>query len=184
MKVEKERTTGFSIQREAQSVFGAGLERECEREVLIREAQGSSWGAVLTAFEEYISSPNSPLHSTTREDYIASARKHTVPWLRRAAVEIARVDVRELFNQLTAEGYSVGHLKKIKVIIGSIFTHGIEHRMIRGIDQSPTVGLALSREQEKQPEILNLGEIRKLLVSARELMIPGIITGRWPCSRA
>lgn len=170
IKIEKERT-GFASQREAQSVFKQ-LERECEREVLLKEAHGSTWGAVVDAFECHISSPKNGLHYTTRADYIAAARKHTVRWWRRPAAEITKVDVRELFSQLTADDYSVGHLKKVKVVINLIFVFGIENRLIRGIDQSPTVGLSFAREQEKEPEILTLGEIKKLLVSARSMNHP------------
>ena len=167
LKIEKERT-GFTSEREAQSIFKQ-LDRECEREVLKKEAHGSSWGAVVDAYVAHISSPNSPLHPTSREDYIASARKHTAQWWRRPAAEITKADVRELFNQLSTTDYSVGHLKKIKVVINLIFVHGIENRLIRGVDHSPTVGLAFAREPEKEPEILTLNEIKKLLVSARTM---------------
>lgn len=167
IKIEKERT-GLSSQREAQSIFRQ-LERECEREVLLKEAHGSTWGAVVEAFEAHIASPKTALHHTTRLDYVAAARKHSVTWWRRSAAEITKVDVRELFSQLSAEGYSVGHLKKIKVIFNLIFVFGIENRLIRGIEHSPTMGLSFGREQEKEPEILTLGEIKKLLVSAKAL---------------
>jgi integrase len=171
IKVEKERT-GFGSQREAQGVCKQ-LERECEREVLVKEAHGSTWGAVVEEFSDYMLSPRSGLHTTTREDYVASARKHTGSWWRRQAAEITKADVRELFNQLSAtEGYSVGHLKKIKVIINLIFVYGIENRLIRGIDQSPTVGFSFAREEEKEPEVLTLGEIKRLLISGRQLDHP------------
>ena len=167
LKIEKERT-GFSSEREAQSIFKQ-LHRECEREVLVKEAHGSTWGAVVESFESHIRNPRTILQNTTREDYIAAARKHSLRWWRRPAAEITKVDVRELFNQLSTEDYSVGHLKKIKVVINLIFVFGIENRLIRGIDQSPTMGFSFGREQEKEPEILTLSEIKKLLASARSL---------------
>ncbi len=146
------------------------LERECEREVLLKEAQGSTWGAVVESFEKHLNSPQGKtLHETTRQDYIASVRKHTMPWWRRSAADLSKVDLREVFEQLIREGYSIGHLKKVKVIINRIFVYGMETRMIRGVDQSPTIGFSLGKEAEKEPEILTLGEIRKLLTTAKEV---------------
>ena len=166
-KVEREKA-GFRNEREAKSVFKE-LERECQREILIKESQGSSWGAVAEAFEKHITSAESTLHPTTQHDYIAAARKNTMQWWRRAAVEITKTDIKEVFNQMKAQGYTVSHIKKVKIVINAIFVFGIDNRLIRGLDQSPAIGIPLGREEEKQPEILTLSEIRKLLVSAKRL---------------
>ena len=49
---------------------------------------------------------------------------------------------------------------------------GIERKIIKGLTHSPTVGVSLGRREEKQPEILTLAEIKKLLSSAKELKHP------------
>ena len=182
IKIEKERT-GFGSQREAQGVCKQ-LERECEREVLIKEAQGSSWGSVVEAFETYLGSPQAAnLHETTRLDYIATIKKHTRSWWKRSAAEITKGDIRELFAQMASQGFSVSHRKKMKIVINRVFLHGMESRMIRGIDESPTYGIQLGREEEVVPEILTLGEIRKLLAEARALPGDKTFKGPFPASR-
>jgi integrase len=168
IKVEKEKK-GFLSEREALVVFKQ-LQRECERGVLKKEAQGSSWGAVVEDFEKYLGSPKAAsLHETTREDYVATIRKHTPAWWSRSAAGVTQIDVKELMNGLEAEGLSASHRRKMKVVINRIFQYGMEKRMIKGIIQSPTIGLKLEREKDTVHEILTLGEIRKLLLSARTM---------------
>jgi integrase len=168
LKVEKERT-GFKNEREAQSIFKQ-LGRECEREVLIREAQGSTWQAVVGDYEMFLRSPKTTeLHVTTKQDYVATIHKHTKSWMSRSAATITQVDVKELMSTLEAEGISASHRRKMKGILNGIFNYGIEKRLIKGMTESPTVGLKLKREDDTVPEILTLGEIRKLLASARSL---------------
>lgn len=163
---------GLKTQREAEREE-TRLIRECEREILEKEAQGSNWGSVVEAFEKYLSSPHAAaLQDTTRWDYVAAVRKHTFHWWKRPAAEITKFDLRELFSQLRAHGFSVSHQLKMKVVIGRVFTFGIEHGLIRGPLQSPTMGIQLGREEEKKPEILTLTEIRRLLQEARHLDHP------------
>lgn len=168
IKVEKERT-GFTSEREALGVFKQ-LQRECERDVLQRETQGSSWGAVVEDYEKYLANPKAvSLYETTRQDYIATIRKHTRSWWSRSAASITQIDIKELMNTLESGGTSASHRRKMKVIINRIFQYGMEKRMIKGITDSPTIGLKLEREDDTVPEILTLGEIRKLLSSARAM---------------
>jgi len=146
------------------------LIRECEREVALRENQGSSWGMLVEAWEKYLSKEKiHSLSETTRTDYINILRKHTHAWWKRQAAEITRADVLELLNQLKAHSSSVSYQNTIKVIINRIFGFGIDHRLIGGIERSPAHGINLGREEEKKPEILTLGELRKLLQEARRM---------------
>ena len=148
------------------------LIRECEREILGKESRGSSWGAVVEAFEKYFNSPlseSASLTATTRDDYLAMMRKHTFSWWPRPAAEISKSDLREFIAYHRGQGLSISHLRKMKTMFNKIFEYGIERRLIRGIDQSPTVGLQLGKAQEKTPEILTLSEIRRLLVEARKV---------------
>lgn len=149
------------------------LVRECQLEVLNKEAHGSCWGSVVEAFEKYLSSPKAEtLHETTREDYVAAVRKHTTSLWGKPAAEITTGDLKEIFAQLKAQGLSTGHMKKIKIVINRIFVFGMENKLIRGIVQSPTVGVRFAKEEEKKPEILTITEIRKLLEEARKLDHP------------
>ncbi len=146
------------------------LIRECEREVSLRENQGSSWGAVVEAWEKHLSKESADsLNETTRTDYVNALRKHTYLWWKRQAAEITRADVVEVLNQLKAHSSSVSYQNKMKVIINRIFVYGIDHRLICGVDRSPSYGISLGRDEEKKPEILTLTEIRKLLQEARRM---------------
>ncbi|MEW6055031.1 MAG: hypothetical protein AB1540_00315 [Bdellovibrionota bacterium] len=109
------------------------------------------------------------LAETTRTDYVSALKKHTAPWWKRQAAEITRADVVEVLNQLKAHSSSISYQNKIKVIINRIFVFGIDNRLVGGMDRSPAHGISLGRDEEKKPEILTLGEIRKLLQEARRM---------------
>lgn len=143
------------------------LIRECEREIAEKESRGSNFGAVVERFEEYLALES--LHSTTKSDYIATVRKHAFHWWPRVAAQITKAELKEFFSNLKSRGVSVGHIKKMKIIINKIFVFGMDSGLIRGIDRSPTVGIALGSDVEKKPEILTITEIRKLLESAKGL---------------
>jgi len=146
------------------------LIRECEREVSIRENQGESWGALVDEWEKHLAKTRAEsLSITTRTDYVNALRKHTLLWWQRQAASITRADVLEILSQLKAHSSSISYQNKLKVIINQIFTFGIEHRLIGGMDRSPAWGISLGRDEEKKPEILTLTEIRKLLQEARRM---------------
>jgi integrase len=160
---------GFATEREAERE-ASRLLRECEREVIARETQGSSWGSVLEAWVKSLN--ENGLADATRADYVAAAYNHTEHWLKRPATDITPLDVKELFNQLKAEGRSYEFIKRMKNMLTRIFLFGMEKRLIKGIDRAPTFGVQLGRADEKKPEILTITEIRKLLQTARELKHP------------
>ncbi|MBX3041822.1 MAG: site-specific integrase [Bdellovibrionaceae bacterium] len=159
---------GFQAEHEAKKEESKLL-RVCERSVLVKESQGSSWRAVLESWEKNL---DEKLSATTRKDYVAVAYKYTASWLPRPASSITSLDVKELLFQLKASGRTYGYIKLIKNLLGRIFTYGIERRLIRDMDRPPTFGIQLGKPEEKRPEILTLAEIRKLLQSARDMQHP------------
>lgn len=159
---------GFQTEREAEREESKLL-RVCEREVLLKETQGSSWQTVLESWEKSL---DEKLNATTRKDYVAVAYKYTSSWLSRPASGITALDVKELIYQLKADGRTYGYIKLIKNLLGRIFIYGIERRLIRDMDRSPTFGIQLGKPEEKKPEILTLAEIRKLLQAAKEMRHP------------
>ncbi len=145
------------------------LIKECQAEILKKEAQGETWGNLVESWEHYLRTNKKELNETTRADYIASLRKHTEGWLKRPAREISRADVIEVMNQMKASNYTVSYMNVLKVIINRAFTYGIDHRIVTGIERSPSFGLSLGREEEKKPEILNIDQLRELLKRAMAL---------------
>lgn len=149
------------------------LLRECQLEVISKESAGSSWGAVVDAFDVVLASGQATdLHETTRRDYVATVRKHTTSWWSRPASGVMQTDLRELFAQLKAQGISISHQKKMKIVIHRIFVFGQEKRLIPATTQCPTIGIRFGHEEEKKPEILTITEIRRLLEEARKLEHP------------
>lgn len=148
------------------------LLKECQAEVLKKETQGETWGNLVESWESYLRKDKKDLNDTTRSDYIACMRKHTERWWRRPAKEISRADVIELMNQMKASGYTVSYMNVVKVIINRAFTYGIDHRVVKGVDRSPSFGLSLGREEEKKPEILNIDQLRDLLQKAKLMEHP------------
>ncbi len=145
------------------------LLRECQTEILKKEAQGETWGTLVESWESYLKNENKDLSATTRTDYIAALRKHTESWWKKPAKEIVRADVIEMMSQMKASKYTVSYMNVMKVIINRAFTYGIDHRIVTGIDRSPSFGLSLGREEEKKPEILNIDQLRDLLQKAKSL---------------
>ena len=168
VKVEKTKT-GITNEHTALRLY-KGLQRECEREVLSKEAKGSSWGAVVAVWLESLKSQD--LSETTCIDYEAAIRNHTKSWWSRSATEISPIDVRELFNEMKAAGHTYEFIKRMKNMLNRVFQFGMERRMIRGVDRSPAFGVALGKPEEKTPEILTISDIRKLLMAAKQMNDP------------
>ena len=166
------RLLGVKTQREAEREE-TRLIRECEREIALKENQGSSWKTLLEEWERCLKLDTAVKASLeTRNDYIAAIYKHTHSWLKRPASEISVSDVREILNQMKAHSSSMSYQNKIKVIINKIFVFGIESGIVKGVDRSPAHGVRIGRIEVKKPEILTNTEIRKLLEEARNLNHP------------
>lgn len=166
------KVSGLKSEKEAEREE-TKLIRECEREVYEKESHGQTWGAVVAAFEEELrTNLSESLQATTKLDYVAALRKHTMHWWRRPAGSITKKEVKEVLNTLVLAGGSYGHVNKLKVVMNRAFNFGIEDGIIRDLDFSPTHGIQLSRQSEKKPEILTISEIRKLLESAKALNEP------------
>lgn len=148
------------------------LLKECQADVLKKEAQGETWGNLVESWEFYLKSEKKELNEHTRKDYIAALRIHTEVWWKRPARELARPDVIEVINQMKASGYTVSYMNVVKVIVNRAFTYGIDHRIVTGVERSPAFGVSLGREEEKKPEILNIDQLRELLATAKRLEHP------------
>ncbi len=157
---------GFQTEHEARKEEHKLL-RVCEREVLIKETQGASWEYTLEAWTKHIE--KSDLSQASKHDYVAAAYNHTSVWFKRPASSITPLDVREVLNQLKANGRTYDFIKRMKNMLGQIFAFGMERRLIKDMDRSPTFGLQIGKPEEKKPEILTLAEIRKLLSSAKQM---------------
>ncbi len=145
------------------------LIRECERELVQREARGKSWGFIVDEFENYLQTDQTVnLHANTRLDYIATVRRHCTQWNDLALSDIGKSEVRELFAQLHAKGLSIGHQKIIKQVIQRIYSFAESYGHIKNI-ACPAIGYQFPKEEEKKPEILTIHEIKALLEKAKAM---------------
>ena len=146
------------------------LFRDLSEKLAQLEANGIRWKEVIDRWcrhqELYSVGKYVP---TTIIDYGALLRKWTTSWLNRPASEINRGDGREVLQRAQLEGKKHSFRKHLKSVIHTIYTWGIEERLILGATDTPVRGIELEAERaEKVPEILTLEEIRALLKKARE----------------
>jgi len=149
------------------------LTRECQAKVSKEELKSSSWRVVVNEWEKYLKRECfSRLIETTRLDYVSAVRNYTEAWMDRPAASITRLQVKEALTQLRVRGGSQGFQKRMKGLMNQVFVFGIESSLIKRLDRSPTIGVQLDRPEEKKPEILTTGEIRRLLSDAKRLKHP------------
>lgn len=157
---------------EAQKVESQLL-KQCQRELWQRENVGQTWGNVFNRFSEYLLSTKAEnLSQTTRIDYIASLRKHCAHWDRKFVTDINLADAQQLFDTLTRNGRSITYQKTIKNVITRVYEFAIKNRLINPMTVCPVSTFKFPKEEEKQPEILNLSQIRKLLLEAKKMKHP------------
>lgn len=165
----QQRVNGLLSEREARSEEKR-LTRELTEKLSQLESQGARWSEVIEKWvrqqELY---PSKKMARTTLMDAEAVLRTYTKNWLDCPASGITRADAREILRFAEDAGRSQSFLRRLKGLIGTVFIWGVEERLITGANQSPVVGIELSRDrEEKRPEILSNEEIRLLLKKAQD----------------
>jgi integrase len=161
----QKRVRGFKSKVEAEK-FESKLLREAERDLIEKEAAGETWRYVVEKFEENIS-VNQNLQVHTRLDYVAAVRKHTGSFMNRPISSITRADAKSLFMEFSLKGLSIGHQKKIKIILNRMHTFAADEGMMPE-GANPFRAIEFPKEKEKVPEILSIEEIKLLLKTARD----------------
>lgn len=148
------------------------LIKDLERERTQREMLGVTWEVLLNLYETEtypkVLSGEHPQSRQTFDEAIRALRKWTPEWFDLVAAKINCADVTRLFHKIKNEGGSDSFLGKVRGDIKKVFDFGIIFRHIKGIDQSPTVGVTIKSRKRMRTEILSEEEIRKLLQYARE----------------
>lgn len=162
----QKRVRGFKSKIEADK-FESKLLREAERDLIEKETAGESWRYVVDKFEDNISK-NENLKVHTRLDYVAAIKKHTESFMNRPVSSITRADAKEMFQDLSAKGLSIGYQKKIKIVLGRLHAFAADEGLMpEGLN--PFRAVEFPKEEEKVPEILSIEEIRLLLKTAKEV---------------
>jgi integrase len=76
--------------------------------------------------------------------------------------DIRPIDLMKLFNEVTDLGLSLAYRRKMRTTIKAVFEHGLQSGLIN-IVRNPAHDLILKKSEEKKPEILTIGEIRRLV---------------------
>ena len=147
-------------------------ERECERILMEKEAQGFTWEVLINDWE--IAAKNNDIFIrtialSTIEDYVGVVKKFTSDWYKTPATEIDRSMAWRALEQVERE-YSISRRKRLRTAIDAIYSWGMLSGRIKGIQSVPTEGYKTKLKiEEKMPEILNLTEIRSLIQSAKDV---------------
>jgi integrase len=167
-RVQK-RKNSLKTQAEAHRVE-TQLTKQCQRELWQRENVGQSWKNVVDRFEGHLlNTKTENLNETTRTDYVASIRKHCKQWESKFVTDISLADAQDLFDELTRKGISIGHQKIIKNVVIRMYEFAIKGRLISPMTICPMTSFKFPKVEDKIPEILNLSQIRKLLLEAKKL---------------
>lgn len=146
------------------------LLQEATREVQKLEGIGLLWSEVVHLWaKEYLTGKlTKRVARRTSIEYVGVVEKWTAKWMKRPVSEISRADGRDLILRMEKAGLSRNYQKKVKNIVNSVFTWGIEFGFCK-IEISPMRGLLIDNDEEKAPDILTLEEIKKFLTAAKLL---------------
>ena len=168
--VQKQRR-GIATLKEAKKIEALLME-EAQREVFERETAGESLRSIVDGW--YMAQATGqgmdrPVTQITASDNSRALEIYCSHLMKLRARDITRMHVREIIERMDIEGKSNSRKRHVKGCLHGAIMWGIETGRIKGITQSPCIGIKISRYEEKKPEILTIAEIRKLMQAAYEL---------------
>jgi len=149
------------------------LVQQCALEVARLDGEGFTWGQIVEKWYQYkLTDQFEPVGIETLTDYLAALKTWTHSQWEKPAKQLSRSDVKSVIKALDDAERSKSFQAKMKGTINRVFTWGLEEGHIRGIYQSPTIGIKVNRKTERVPTILNRQEISKLIDAASVLKSP------------
>jgi len=145
------------------------LIKELSAKIAKREGLELPWDFIIDSWENHMKEEGfKKLSLSSMIDGLSLLRKWTKPWLDRPAVDINRADVRDIFRELDEKEYSLSTKRKVRHFINTIYTWGIEERLIKDVRESPAQHYVIAKQKnEKLEEVLNIDQIRVLLREAK-----------------
>jgi integrase len=149
------------------------LIRELTTKVAKLEGRGLLWSEVIERWETAGAHGHlgGRLNRHSIRDHLSRLRLYTKPWMKKVAAELTRGDGRRILEYCKSNGVKPGLQKRIKNSINTVYTWGIEEGLIRSgdiiVNHSPVYGLSVEDKVERNPPILTLEEIRKILFQAK-----------------
>lgn len=149
------------------------LYQECGKALHLEENKGHSWGSIVNQWYRYESSNHlSLVGKDTLDDYFNSLKIWTKDFWDKPAYQLSKADIKNVLAKLEEANRSKSYQAKVKQTIGKVFNWGMDEGKIKNVSINPTQGIQVNRKAEKNPEILNLSEIRKFLEAARDMEHP------------
>ncbi|MBN8538633.1 MAG: site-specific integrase [Deltaproteobacteria bacterium] len=168
------REQGFKTKAEAERAERK-LFIQAERELTEVEQKTCLWKNLVDEWEVNARQGDifiRALSPQTIDDYTYTIRDHCKEWLRLHVDEIDRARAWMVLDRVERE-ISISRRKRLRTAIDAVFKWGILAGKLKGLTVIPTDGFkSLLKEEEKMPEILNLGQIRALLDYAEKVNHP------------
>ena len=160
------RKRGFKSKSQAQGALQLLLEKAI-LDINSREKESKSWGKLVFKWYEYKRVDTfEPISAETLEDYYRALQTWTAPFWGNSYTLLTRSEIKNLLQRMENQGKSKSYQAKMKHIINCVFNWGINEGEVTELRQSPALGIKVNRKSEKQPLILNVQEIRRLLDAA------------------
>ena len=168
------RAQGFRTQREAESAEKK-LFILAERELIEAEQKSALFGTIVDEWELAAKQGDifiRKLGPQTIQDYVYIVRTHCAEWMNLHVTDIDRARAWMTLDKVERE-LSIARRKRLRSAIDGMLNWGILSGRIKGMNSLPTDGFkTLNKEEEKLPEILNLEQIRTLLMFAERVEHP------------
>lgn len=144
-----------------------------ERELVETERKGNRWSTLVDEWELAARGGTDifqkQLSPNTVDDYTIVIRAHCKDWMELHATEIDRTRAWKTLDCVERE-VSISRRKRLRTSIETVYRWAILSGRLLNMKSLPTEGFkGNATEEEKMPEILNLGQIRNLLKYARNI---------------
>ena len=151
--------------RKAEARISKDIQRKISEAEIKRSISGQTLGYVLDAWyhdQREVRLKFGDIKEYVLEDYYRGMKKCTAGLQNKPCSEIRPIDLMQLFNDLTDQGVSFTHRRKMRSTIKNVFDYGIQSGLVTA-GRNPMSSVILRKPNEVKPEILNIEEIRTLL---------------------
>lgn len=166
IKFERKLTCKTKI--EAQRMYDKLME-SIVREIAKKEGSGKEWHALISEWKaDQKHTGYKIISESTVIDYGSLLKNWTPDWMKTPAKEISKQMVKTAIERIKKER-SIKHTAKLKDAIKCVFQWAIDNEIVKGLTDSPTYGVTVSRKTNRKTEVLTEETAKKLLQTARNL---------------
>lgn len=181
VNIRSKKNPQIRVQKRTKKIKTLSRARSIERSLVEKsiveisklENEDSSWGKIVTCWYEYKKNDQfEPISEITLSDYYSSLKIWTNEYWDRAVSDLGKAEIKNILANMALKGKSKSFQSKVKSNIHKVFDWAISHRKIQGINESPAIGIKVSKKEERDPSILSEHEVKILLKFAKELDSP------------